>query len=137
MNKRWIVPTFAVLAFVAAACFPRTGAAPGPLAARAMEIAKARYADAPPTAEDLEKGRQLFLKGCRDCHGYPDLAAYPEEKWPKTAKAMAGKAGFNAGDAELLTRFVMVAREASLAPTPAAAAPAPAPAAEPAPAPAQ
>jgi len=135
MNDRWIVPTFAALAFLAAACFPKTGAAPGPLAAQALDIAKARYADAPPTAEDLEKGRQLFLKGCRDCHGYPDLVAFPEEKWPKVAKGMAGKAGFDAGDAELLTRFVMVAREAALSPAPAPAA-APGPAEEsPAPAP--
>ncbi|MGC4117138.1 MAG: hypothetical protein QM765_21775 [Myxococcales bacterium] len=134
MNHRWIVPTLAALAFLAAACFPKTGAAPGPLAAQATEIAKARYAEAAPTAEELEKGRQLFLKGCRECHGYPDLAAFPEAKWPKVAKAMAGKAGFNEADAELLTRFVMVAREAALAPAPA---PAPAqPSAEPAPAPA-
>lgn len=131
MNPRTIVSILAVAAaaLALAGCMPKTGAAPGPLAESTMEIAKARYADA--TADDLEKGRQLFLKDCNQCHGYPDLVAFPEAKWPAAAKRMAGKAGMKDADGELLTRFVMVARAAAAAPAPA---PAPAPAAQPAPA---
>jgi len=135
MNAKKIAVALAVAvaALALAGCFPKSGAAPGPLAEATMEIAKAKYADATP--EDLEKGRQLFLKGCNECHGYPDLVAYPEAKWPAAAKRMAVKAGMKDADGELLTRFVMVARAAltapAPAPAPAAPAPAPAPAATP------
>ena len=109
----------ALLSLAAAAfagCFPKTSAAPGPLASQAMESAKGRYADATP--EDLENGRQLFVASCGGCHGHPDLAGYPEQKWPATAKRMAVKAGLKDAEAELLTRYVMVARDAAVSSAP-------------------
>lgn len=91
-----------------AGCFPKVGAAPGPLAAVSLPLAQSRYENV--SMESLEQGRQLFLKSCKDCHGYPDLLAYPEEKWPAAATKMAQKANLSAAEAELLTRFVVVAR---------------------------
>ena len=123
MNRKTLLMIAAVAGALAlAGCMVKTAAAPGPLDAQAIEIAKARYADTTP--EELEKGRQLFLKSCSECHGYPDLVAYPEQKWPGLARGMSKKAGLKADEGELVTRFVMVAREAAVRPAAKPTAPA-------------
>ena len=120
-----------VLTLALAGCMPKVGAAPGPLANETLEIAKAKWTDATPEA--LEQGRQLFLKHCNQCHGYPDLVAFPEAKWPATAKRMATKEKLSDADGELVARFVVALRAELTAPPKPAAEPKPA---EPAPAPA-
>ena len=101
-----------------AGCYPKVGAAPGPVANETLEIARAKWADATP--ETVELGRQAFLKHCNACHGYPDLVALPEAKWPGTAKRMASKAKLSGEDAEHLTRFVLALRATEAGAAPAA-----------------
>ena len=97
-------------------CYPKVGAAPGPLASETMEIAKVKWADATPEA--LEQGRQAFLNHCSKCHGYPDVVAFPETKWPATAKRMASKSRLAEPEAENMTRFVLALRTAASLPKP-------------------
>jgi mono/diheme cytochrome c family protein len=121
IRERAVAVPAALLAFVLtlalSGCFPKVGAAPGPLASETMEIAKARWADETPQA--LEQGRQAFLSNCSKCHGYPDVVAFPEAKWPATAMRMAGKAKLSGPDAENLTHFVLALRAAATQPMPA------------------
>jgi mono/diheme cytochrome c family protein len=113
----------AALAIAFAGCFPKTGAAPGPLANETVAVAKTRWADSTPEA--LEQGRQLFLKHCGECHGFPDVVAFPEDKWPAAAKRMGAKSKLSDADTELMTHFVLAWRSAATVP---ASSPAPAPA---------
>ena len=122
IRERTVAVLLLALALVAlAGCFPKVGEAPGPVANETMEIAKAKWADATPEA--VEQGRQAFLNHCSKCHGYPDVVAFPEAKWPATAKRMASKASLSAQDGENMTRFVVALRAAATRPAPPAAGP--------------
>jgi mono/diheme cytochrome c family protein len=118
---RALTASFAVLislgfGLLLSGCYPKVGAAPGPLAAETVEVARAKWTDASPDA--LEVGRQAFLKSCDQCHGYPDVLAFPAEKWPAAAKRMGEKSKLDADQTENMTRFVLALRE-TLAKAPA------------------
>lgn len=98
-----------ICAIVLSGCFfPKAGPAPGPLNALALEIAQSRWADSTP--ESLEKGRQYFLGTCDNCHSYPDLPHYSEEKWPTIIQRMGKKAELTPEETELVLRFILAAR---------------------------
>lgn len=88
--------------------FPKAGPAPGPLNALALQTAQGRWADSTP--ESLEKGRQFFLGACDNCHKYPDMPYYAEEKWPKIMERMGPKAELSKEETELVLRFILAAR---------------------------
>jgi cytochrome c2 len=87
----------------------------------ALESAKTRWPET--SAEDLEKGRQLFLDNCSSCHSYPDRSAYSEKEWPVIARRMGDKVDMKEADTELLVRFILAERAAPS--TPAQATPEP------------
>lgn len=89
-------------------CFPKAGAAPGPLTALQTETALARLSGSSP--ESLEQGRQLFLAQCNGCHDYPDLQAVEAEAWPRIAKRMGKKSDLSPADSELVLLFIQAAR---------------------------
>ncbi len=94
------------------ACLPKAGTAPGPLTATALGTARNRWADA--TEDSLEKGRQFYLGACDNCHKYPDLPHYAEEKWPEILARMGQKAELTPEETELVLRFVLAARSIGL-----------------------
>ncbi len=94
---------------VSSACFPKAGAAPGPLTAASLDEAPLKYPGM--TAQELEEGRALFLQSCEGCHSYPDTAHYPEAKWPSIMAKMGPKSELTAEQAEKVLRFVVVTRE--------------------------
>jgi hypothetical protein len=98
----------AVGCLLLAACFPKPGAAPGPLSASSVASAQRQWPET--TEEQLERGHQLFLQHCNGCHDYPDLVAYPEEKWPAAARSMGDKSDLPEVDTELVLRFILVSR---------------------------
>jgi len=118
---------FAALGVVAVSlslvgCYPKSAAAPGPLAAATLEIAKMKWADSTPEA--MEQGRQTYIKACGECHGHPDVVAFPEDKWPAEAKVMGAKANLSPADTEQMTRFVLALRASLTRPAAATTAPA-------------
>jgi hypothetical protein len=106
MNLRLIGATVACLFLVA--CFPKAGTVPGPLSTLAVEGAQAKWPGT--SAEDLERGRQLFLDHCDSCHSYPDRAAYTEAEWPGIARRMGDKVDLKEAENELLLRFILANR---------------------------
>lgn len=106
MHRR--VTLCAVGCLLLAACFPKPGVAPGPLSATSVASAQQQW---PETSEEqLERGRQLFLQHCNGCHDYPDLVAYPEQKWPAAARRMGNKADLPEVDTEWVLRFILASR---------------------------
>jgi hypothetical protein len=111
MNLRTTVTVGAALAAISiTGCFPKPGVAPGPLSEVVLASAQERWPDSSP--ESLEKGRQIFLASCDSCHSYPDMAYYPEEKWPTIMKRMGHKSDLSDADWALALQFVLVARTA-------------------------
>jgi cytochrome c5 len=106
MKLRLIVATAACLFLVA--CFPKAGTVPGPLSSLAVEGAQAKWPGT--SAEELERGRQLFLDHCNSCHSYPDRAAYTEAEWPGIARRMGDKVDLKEAENELLIRFILANR---------------------------
>jgi hypothetical protein len=106
MHRRMALTTVGCL--LLAACFPKPGVAPGPLSASSVANALQQW---PGTSEEqLEQGRQLFLQNCNGCHDYPDLVAYPEQKWPAAARRMGNKADLPEVDTELVLHFILASR---------------------------
>lgn len=106
MNWRLISSTLSCLFL--AACFPKAGTVPGPLSAIAIESAQAKWPGT--SADELERGRQLFLTYCNTCHSYPDRAAYTEAEWPGIARRMGGKVDLTEAEKEALVRFILANR---------------------------
>jgi cytochrome c5 len=100
----WLVSLFA------AGCgFPKTSTAPPPpLSPNEATAASARWPEATP--DHLATGRALFVARCNGCHGYPDLAAVPEERWPGIVKEMTPKAKLSAAEGDDVLHFVLAAR---------------------------
>ena len=88
--------------------FPKAGPPPDPLSELKVTLAKARWPDA--SAESLERGRQYFLGTCDNCHKYPDLPHYSEEKWPPIMQRMGKKAELTPEETELVLRFILAHR---------------------------
>jgi hypothetical protein len=112
MHRHLLLSTVSCLLLTS--CFPKAGVAPSPLSASAVARAQSQWADT--SEEQLERGRQLFLQNCNNCHDYPDLVAYPEQKWPPAARRMGSKADLPEVDTELVLRFILASRAEAAAP---------------------
>jgi hypothetical protein len=88
-------------------CFPRSAKPPDALSDGEVEAVKAKFPDA--TAESLEKGRHEFIDHCDHCHGFPDLAYKSAEQWPATSERMGKKAEMDAGELDLLQKWIAAA----------------------------
>jgi hypothetical protein len=89
-------------------CFPRAAKPPEALSDPEVEAAKAKFPDATP--ESLEKGRHVFIDHCDHCHGFPDLAYKKPEDWPATSARMGKKAELDAGELDLLQKWIAAAQ---------------------------
>ena len=88
--------------------FPKTAAAPGPVSPAEVTAATARWSDA--TEAQLTTGHDAFVARCNHCHGYPDLASVPEDKWPSIVERMGQKASLDAKQKDSVLRFILIAR---------------------------
>ena len=66
--------------FSSSGCYPKAAAAPAAVSASGVTAASTRWPGV--TASALSTGRDLFLARCNACHGYPDLRAISEDRWP-------------------------------------------------------
>ncbi len=94
--------------FVAAGCYPKAAGAPPPLSAAGVDRAVARWPGTAPAS--LATGRELFVAKCNGCHGYPDLAAIQDDRWPSIVKSMAGKAHLGPAEGEAVLHFILASR---------------------------
>lgn len=97
-----------VIGFAAAGCYPKVAPPPGALSARSVASASERWPGV--TVSSLSRGRDLFLAHCNACHGYPDLAAISDERWPDILEKMAKKAGLGTEDRDAVLHFVLASR---------------------------
>jgi mono/diheme cytochrome c family protein len=89
--------------------FPKTTSAPPPPVSPADATgATARWPEATP--DRLAAGRALFVARCNGCHGYPDVASVPEDRWPGIVKEMAPKAKLSPAEGDDVLHFVLAAR---------------------------
>jgi hypothetical protein len=96
------------IGLIEAGCYPKVAAPPGVLSASSVASASTRWPGV--TVSSLSHGRDLFLANCNACHGYPDLAAISDERWPGIIEKMAKKAGLGAEDGDAVLHFVLASR---------------------------
>lgn len=99
----------AIFALCLFACgVPKTAAAPPALSPTAVSLAQVRWPDATPAS--LASGREIFLAKCNACHGYPDIRAVDESRWPDILRTMAERARIDDAQRESVLRFVTAVR---------------------------
>jgi mono/diheme cytochrome c family protein len=106
---RVMLPVVLVAAPVlGAGCYPKAGPPPVALSANSIASASTRWSGV--TASSLSKGHDLFLANCDVCHGYPDLTAIPDERWPNILEKMAKKSHLDAEERDAILHFVLASR---------------------------
>jgi hypothetical protein len=99
-----------VVSVVATGCgVPKTAAAPGALSPDQVAAATRRWPDA--TEAQLASGRATLTARCNHCHGYPDLDAVADERWPSILERMGKNAALDADQTQAVLRFVRAARK--------------------------
>ncbi len=108
------VPCLVLFAALSACGFPKTAAAPGAVSPAEVSAATTKWPDA--SEAQLTTGREAFVARCNHCHGYPDLASVPDDKWPAVMDRMGKNASLDAAQKEAVLRFILVARNTPGAP---------------------
>lgn len=93
------------LVLTVAGCFPKTVTTPPTLTSAQTESAATKWPGTTP--ESLTNGRTVYAAKCNGCHGYPDLHAVPEAKWPDVMTAMGKKAEISAKDRDDVLHFIL------------------------------
>jgi len=88
--------------------FPKAAPIPGPVTAADVDRGRYRWPDV--DQRSLVQGRDLFASHCNACHDYPLVTSVPEGDWPSIVEKMARKAKLSREQAQLVLRFVLVAR---------------------------
>ena len=91
-----------------AGCYPRAAPPPGALSANSVTWASTRWPGV--TASSLSTGRDLFISKCNGCHGYPDLAAIADKRWPDIVESMAKKSHLDAEGRDAVLHYVLASR---------------------------
>jgi len=94
--------------FMSAGCYPKVAPPPVALSANSVASASTRWPGV--TSGSLSKGHDLFLANCDVCHGYPDLTAIPDERWPNILAKMAKKSHLGAEERDAVLHFVLASR---------------------------
>jgi mono/diheme cytochrome c family protein len=106
---RIVLPVALVtVGFLEADCYPKVAPPPGALSSNSVASASTRWPGV--TVSSLSHGRDLFLANCNACHGYPDLAAISEERWPDIVEKMAKKISLSTEDRDAVLHFVLASR---------------------------
>jgi hypothetical protein len=94
--------------FMGMGCYPKVAPPPGALSTNSVASASTRWPGV--TARSLSTGHDLFLANCDVCHGYPDLTAIPDERWPGILEKMARKSHLGAEERDAILHFVLASR---------------------------
>jgi hypothetical protein len=107
---RAIVLGLALCAFAAtgAGCYPKV--APPPAAVSGDHVASASTRWPGVTAGSLAQGHDLFLANCDQCHGYPDLTAIADDRWPGILEKMGKKSHLGPEETDAVLHFVLASR---------------------------
>jgi hypothetical protein len=96
------------VALVGEGCYPKVAPPPAALSANSVALASTRWPGV--TAGSLSTGHDLFMAHCDVCHGYPDLNAIPDERWPGILEKMAKKSHLGAEERDAILHFVLASR---------------------------
>ncbi len=102
------VALLAVGVAIEAGCYPKVAPAPGALSASSVAWASTRWPGV--TEASLTAGRDHFVAKCNGCHGYPDLAAIPEGRWPDIVERMARKSHLGTEEGTAVLHYVLASR---------------------------
>ena len=89
----------ALLVFVTACAAP----IPRPTTADALRASATR----PTTLAELERGREVYVRRCGNCHQPVQPSEYAPAAWPKHVDDMAERAKLATDDRELIVRFLV------------------------------
>jgi cytochrome c2 len=59
----------------------------------------------------LERGRQLFVRRCIECHTLPPIWKYSNDDWPKIVNDMSHRASLKPADREAVIAYILAARK--------------------------
>jgi mono/diheme cytochrome c family protein len=107
MNARLPIALLAI-GFMEAGCYPKVAPPPGALSPSSVNSASSRWPGV--SASSLSRGHDLFLANCDQCHGYPDLVAIADERWPHIVEKMGDKAHLSAEEKDAVLHFVLASR---------------------------
>ncbi|HEY6069907.1 MAG TPA: cytochrome c [Chthoniobacterales bacterium] len=62
-------------------------------------------------ATKLERGRQLFVHRCIECHTLPPIWKYSREDWPQIVNDMSHRASLKPADREAVIGYILAARK--------------------------
>ena len=62
------------------------------------------------TAAQLERGRQLFVHRCIECHTLPPIWKYSREDWPKIVNDMSHRSSLEPGERDAVIAYILAAR---------------------------
>ena len=91
----------ALVLVVLAAC---TKPVPRPTTA---DVTRANAAGTQVTLAELERGREIYVKRCGNCHQPYQPSEYKPLDWPKHVDDMAERAKLGTDDRMLITRFLV------------------------------
>ena len=103
------VLVLAATGILGAGCFPKAAPVPGALSPAGVAWATARWPGA--TAASLTAGRDQFVAKCNGCHGYPDLPAIADDRWPAIVESMGNKAHLGAEEKDAVLHYVLASRQ--------------------------
>ena len=59
----------------------------------------------------LERGRNLFVHRCIECHTLPAMWKYSREDWPKIVNDMSHRASLKPDDREAVIVYILAVRK--------------------------
>jgi mono/diheme cytochrome c family protein len=62
-------------------------------------------------ASQLERGRQLFVRRCIECHTLPPIWKYSREDWPEIVNDMSHRASLKPAEREAVIAYILAARK--------------------------
>jgi hypothetical protein len=60
--------------------------------------------------QKLERGRNLFVHRCIECHTLPPIWKYSREDWPKIVNDMSHRASLKPADREAVIAYILAVR---------------------------
>lgn len=97
-------------ALVVACGFPKTVDGPPP-AITPAQAERAAQEQPGVNQASLNGGRELYAAKCNGCHGYPDIATIPDEKWPEIMQRMGKKSDLTPEQSNQVLAFVRTAKK--------------------------
>jgi len=59
----------------------------------------------------LERGRNLFVRRCIECHTLPSMWKYSRDDWPKIVNDMSHRASLKPAERDAVIAYILAARK--------------------------